>query len=70
MCVRVSPEDSQDAEDAETSGVRVLIKSPNAVEAKDKEVWITAEEVVAMLLAGIKVGFGSPGVPRNWMGVA
>lgn len=42
-------------EDAETSGVRVLLKSPDAVEDKDKEVWVTAEEVLAMLLSGVKV---------------
>lgn len=53
---RVSAEDSQDPEDAETSGVRVLLASPDALEAKDKEVWCTVEELLAMLLVGVKVG--------------
>lgn len=53
---RVSAESSHEAEDAETSGVRLLLTSPDASEDKDKEVWCTPEEVLAMLLAGVKVG--------------
>ncbi|CAM9953478.1 unnamed protein product, partial [Laminaria digitata] len=53
--VKVSPENSQEAEeDAETSGVRVLLISPDASDAKDKEVWCTPEEVLGVLLAGVK----------------
>lgn len=53
--VRVSAEDSQEPDDAETSGVRVRLTSPDASDDKDKEVWCTAEEVLAMLLVGVKV---------------
>lgn len=54
-CTRVSAEDSQDAEDVDGSGVKLLLTSPDASDAKDKEVWCSPEEVLAMLLAGVKV---------------
>lgn len=59
---RVSSEDPEDIgedhDDGDTSGVRVLLTSPDASDAKDREIWCTPEEVLAMLLAGVKVGGG------------
>lgn len=64
---RVSSEDPKDAaaatedqneDDGDTSGVRLLLTSPDASDAKDREVWCTPEEVLAMLLEGVKVGRG------------
>ncbi|CAN0051001.1 unnamed protein product [Pylaiella littoralis] len=56
--IKVSPEDSkvggEDHDDGDTSGVRLLLTSPDASDAKDREVWCTPEEVLAMLLAGVK----------------
>ncbi|CAN0196082.1 unnamed protein product, partial [Ectocarpus fasciculatus] len=56
--IEVSPVESKEAaddqDDGDTSGVRVLLTSPDASEAKDREVWVTPEEVLAMLLAGVK----------------
>ncbi|CAN0215799.1 unnamed protein product [Ectocarpus sp. 6 AP-2014] len=45
---------TDDQDDGDTSGVRVLLTSPDAAESKDREVWVTPEEVLAMLLAGVK----------------
>ena len=59
---RVASEDPKEAaaedqhDDGDTSGVRLLLTSPDASETKDREVWCTPEEVLAMLLAGVKVG--------------
>ncbi|CAM9886314.1 unnamed protein product, partial [Ectocarpus sp. 8 AP-2014] len=47
-------EATDDQDDGDTSGVRVLLTSPDAAETKDREVWVTPEEVLAMLLAGVK----------------
>ncbi len=66
---RVAPEDSQEAaaatageeDEGDTSGVRLLLASPDAADAKDRELWCTPEEVLAMLLAGVKVGGYVPG---------
>lgn len=52
---RVSSDGSQEADDADTSGVRLLLSSPKSSDTKDKEVWCTPEEILAMLLAGVKV---------------
>lgn len=50
-----SKEATDDQDDGDTSGVRLLLTSPDATETKDREVWVTPEEVLAMLLAGVKV---------------
>lgn len=56
---RVSSQDSQeggdDHDDGDTSGVRLLLTSPDASDAKDREVWCAPEEILAMLMAGVKV---------------
>eukprot|EP00752_Nemacystus_decipiens_P003644 g3358.t1 len=58
--IKVASEDPKDAaaedpqDDGDTSGVRLLLTSPDAADDKDREVWCTPEEVLAMLLAGVK----------------
>ena len=52
---RIAPENSTEAEDAESSGVKVLLSSPEAKDSKDREVWCSPEEILAMLIAGVKV---------------
>ncbi|CAM9600529.1 unnamed protein product, partial [Choristocarpus tenellus] len=50
---------SEDPEDEDTAGVRVKVTSPLAAEEKDQSIWLTVEEVLAILLAGVKVSQGS-----------
>lgn len=52
---RIASENSTDAEDAECSGVKILLTSREAKETKDQEVWCSPEEILAMLIAGVKV---------------
>eukprot|EP00903_Cladosiphon_okamuranus_P011185 g10554.t1 len=47
-------DDDDQPDDGDTSGVLLLLTSPEASDAKDREVWCTPEEVLAMLLAGVK----------------
>ncbi|CAM9918385.1 unnamed protein product [Ascophyllum nodosum] len=52
--IKIAPENSTEAEDAESSGVKVLLSSPEAKDSKDREVWCSPEEILAMLIAGVK----------------